>query len=59
MLSGCIRQLRAGLGGPYALDFGAVLAMGHAQHAQIDLLADVLPQVERILLDRVREDDEQ
>jgi hypothetical protein len=56
VLSGCARQLRAGMGGPYALDFAAVLAMGQAQGADMALLAALLPTVERILLDQLTED---
>ncbi|WP_176400282.1 DUF7697 family protein [Sphingobium sp. Z007] len=41
---------------PYALDFGAVLAMGSAQNADITLLAQVLPTIEHILLDQLTED---
>lgn len=56
VISGCGRQLRAGSGAPYGLDFGAVLALGAAQHADMPLLAQVLPPIERILLDQVTED---
>lgn len=56
MISGCGRQLRAGMGGPFALDFGAVLAMGQAQGADMAMLADILPSVERILLDQMAEE---
>lgn len=57
MISGCGRQLRAGMGGAYGLDFGAVLALGAAQSADMPLLAQVLPPIERILLDQLTEDD--
>lgn len=44
------------MGGPFALDFGAVLAMGQAQQADMHLLSQLLPPVERILLDRLTDD---
>ncbi|MFQ3894607.1 hypothetical protein [Sphingobium sp. R-7] len=44
------------MGAPYGLDFGAVLALGAAQHADMPLLAQVLPPIERILLDQLTED---
>lgn len=56
MISGCARQLRAGMGAPYGLDFSAVLALGEAQNADMHLLAQVLPPIERILLDQLTED---
>lgn len=34
------------MGGPFGLDFGAVLMMGAAMGADLELLADVLPDVE-------------
>lgn len=46
----CRSQLRVGFGGPYALDYGAVLAMGDAMGADRALLADVLPAVENAIL---------
>lgn len=56
MIAGCGRQMRAGMGGPYALDFSAVLAMGTAAGADTALMADVLPAMERILLDQLSDD---
>lgn len=56
MIAGCGRQLRTGTGGPYGLDFGAVLALGNAQQADMTLLAQVLPPIERILLDQIAEE---
>ncbi len=44
------------MGGPYALDFGAVLSMGTAQGADMSMLAELLPSMERILLDKFSED---
>jgi hypothetical protein len=41
---------------PYGLDFGAVLALGSAQNVDMVLLAQVLPPIERILLDQMTED---
>ena len=50
VISGCGRQLRAHMGGPFALDFSAVLTMGQAQHADMRLLAETLPHVEWAVL---------
>lgn len=58
MISGCGRQLRAGMSAPYGLDFGAVLALGSAQNADMSLLGQVLPTIERILLDQLSEDND-
>lgn len=58
MIAGCGRQLRAGMGGPFALDFSAVLAMGGAAGADMTLLAELLPAVERILLEQLTEDED-
>lgn len=44
------------MGAPYGLDFSAVLALGEAQNADMHLLAQVLPPIERILLDQLTED---
>jgi hypothetical protein len=43
---------------PYGLDFGAVLALGSAQNADMSLLGQVLPTIERILLDQLSEDND-
>lgn len=46
-------QLRvAGMGAVYGLDFGAALALGQAFGAPSELLADVLPAVETVLVRR-------
>lgn len=51
MIAGCGSQLRVGgMGVPFALDFGAVMAVGAARHVDLDLLADVLPSVEAAIL---------
>jgi hypothetical protein len=52
VLDGCRRQLRrAGMAGvPVALDFGAVMAVGAAQDADLELLSDILPDFETVLL---------
>ncbi|WP_449325398.1 DUF7697 family protein [Sphingobium rhizovicinum] len=52
-MAGCGRQLRAATGGPFGLDFGAVIDMGSARRVDTDLLAQVLPGIERILLDEI------
>lgn len=51
----CGGQVRAGLGGPYALDYGAILMMADAMGAGTPLLADVLPSVEPVIVKAYRE----
>lgn len=46
----CGRQLRAGFSGPFALDFGAVLAMAEAMGAPRWMVAEVLPDVEAAII---------
>jgi hypothetical protein len=48
-----VRQLRVGMGGPFGLDFGAVLAMGAALGADQRMLAELLPAMEKAALDRL------
>lgn len=51
MIAGCGSQLRiAGLGTPFALDFGTVLKFGEARGADIEMLADLLPAAERAVI---------
>lgn len=50
MIAGCGSQLRVGMGGAYALDFGAVLSVGAARQVDLPLLADVLPACEAAIL---------
>jgi hypothetical protein len=50
VLQRCDRQIRVGFSGPVGLDFAAILAMGKALDAPMDLLADVLPLIETALL---------
>lgn len=40
------------------LDFGAVLALGQAQGADVELLAEVLPEIEPLVLAAFQPDDE-
>lgn len=40
------------MGGVFALDYGAALALGQAMEADMGLLADVLPAVEGALIRR-------
>jgi hypothetical protein len=49
---GCQRQLRtAGMAGvPIGLDFGAIMLIGAAQDADLELLAEVLPDFEAIVI---------
>lgn len=56
MLDACKRQFRVGFGGPFALDYGAVFTMAQATGANRALLAEVLPDVERVLLSGLAED---
>ncbi len=44
-----------GFGGAYALDFGAVMAVAAARGVDAGLLADLLPDVETILIAGLRE----
>jgi hypothetical protein len=38
------------MGGVYAIDFGAVLALAEAMNASSPLLADILPEIEPIIV---------
>ncbi len=51
----CGGQVRAALGGPYALDYGAILMMAAAMGADTALLTDALPSVEPIIVKAYRE----
>lgn len=44
------------MGGPFALDFSAVLATGAAQGADMKLLAELLPAIETVILKSVDEE---
>ncbi|WP_200922315.1 DUF7697 family protein [Sphingomonas sp. Leaf17] len=43
------------MGQPFALDFTAVMAMGQAASVDMALLADVLPAVEAVIVNRLAE----
>lgn len=43
-------QVRAGARGAYALDFGAVLTLAEAMGAMNDILVDMLPEIEPIIV---------
>lgn len=45
------------MGGPYALDFGAVLAFGSALGVDLDMLGDLLPAVEPHILKAYKAED--
>ncbi len=50
MIRACERQVRVGIGGVYALDFGAILAFAAARGGTSRLLASVLPDIEPLVL---------
>lgn len=50
MIRRCAGQVRAGMGGAYALDFGAILALAQAMGAANDMLVDLLPEIEPIIV---------
>lgn len=56
----CGGQVRAGPSGAYALDFGAVLALAEAMGAKNDILVEMLPEIEPVIIrayqDAVRHD---
>lgn len=54
----CGGQVRTGFGGPYALDFAAILMMADAMGARTTLLADVLPAVEPLIVRAYRTEGE-
>lgn len=47
--------MRAALGGPYALDYGAILMMAAAMGADTALLTEVLPSAEPVIVKAYRE----
>ncbi|MBY0307423.1 MAG: hypothetical protein K2Q09_01650 [Phycisphaerales bacterium] len=51
-------QVRAVMGGVYALDFGAILLLADAMGALSPLLVDVLPEIEPIVVAAYRRDTE-
>jgi hypothetical protein len=42
--------VRAVMGGVYAIDFGSVFALAQAMDAASPLLADILPEIEPIIV---------
>lgn len=44
-----------GAGQPFALDFGSVMALGQALAVDLQLLADALPVVEAVIVNRLAE----
>ncbi len=50
----CAGQVRAVMGGVYAIDFGAVFALAQAMDASSPLLADILPEIEPIIVNAYR-----
>lgn len=51
----CGGQVRAGIGGAYALDFAAILMLADAMGARSALLADLLPAIEPVMIKAYRE----
>jgi hypothetical protein len=51
-------QVRAGIGGVYALDFGAVLMLADAMGALNTLLVELLPEIEPIIVHAYGRDSE-
>jgi hypothetical protein len=47
-------QVRAVMGGVYALDFGSILMLAQAMGALNPLLVDVLPEIEPIVVNAYR-----
>jgi hypothetical protein len=45
------------MGGPFALDFSAVLATGQAQRVDMKMLAETLPHVEHAVLAQFQRED--
>jgi hypothetical protein len=43
-------QVRVGPGGAYALDFGAILMLAEAMGAMSDLLVELLPEIEPVII---------
>lgn len=59
MIADCGRQLRTGgMGRPFAMDYGAVLAMARARGADLELVADVLPIVEAEVIANLNTDED-
>jgi hypothetical protein len=50
VLKRAVGQVRAVMGGVYALDFGAVLLLADAMGALNTLLVDLLPEIEPIIV---------
>jgi hypothetical protein len=47
-------QVRAVMGGVYALDFGSILMLAHAMGALSPLVVDVLPEIEAVVVNAYR-----
>lgn len=58
-MTACDRQLRvAGMGQPFALDYGAVMMMGAALGVDAEMLADVLPIAEAAIISAINGDND-
>jgi hypothetical protein len=50
VIESCRFQLRVGMAGAFALDMGAVLSMADHLQIQTPLLAEILPEIEAVLV---------
>ena len=61
MIQACQGQLRVGMGGPFALDYGAIIqtaTLAGPMSAEMGLLlSECLPEVERAVIASMRKDD--
>ncbi|UMY16664.1 hypothetical protein MMB17_18555 [Methylobacterium organophilum] len=55
VLRRCGGQIRMGEGGPYALDFTAILTMAAAMGIGTAFLAEILPSVEVVMIEAYRQ----
>ncbi|WP_230770704.1 DUF7697 family protein [Sphingomonas sp. Leaf4] len=49
----------SGTGLPFALDYGAVMSVGQALGADLDMLADVLPRADAAIVRRINADSDE
>ena len=58
MIKACQRQVRVAARGVFALDFGAVLGLAAARQLDVGLLAEVLPDIEPLVVAHYAPDEE-